>query len=201
MSVTFSVTQGIQNFICTSFSLLFTCWPPICFDDQISCPKLYVISKIKQILNVRTSSKTRFSTPSRANILVTPGLQKLQEVGFNASPGLKQIYNWSFIHLLPRKFKISSFLKLETFCPLCGIDTQLRKNDQIWSFSMEPSCKSSVVTPNVFFVFRICSTISHSCRSLKKFWTLEVFATNVLKYWPIALHASRDTFRSWGVGA
>ena len=53
-------------------------------------------------------------TPSRANILVTPGLQKLQEVGFNASPGLKQIYNWSCTHLLPRKFKISSFLKLET---------------------------------------------------------------------------------------
>ena len=67
------------------------------------------------------------------------------------------------------------------FSPPCRNDTQYRQNDQIWSFSMEPSCKSSAVTPIFFLVFRIRSTISHYCRSLKKFWTLEVFAANVLK--------------------
>ena len=66
----------------------------------------------------------------------------------------------------------------------CRINTQSRKNDKILSFSMEPSCKSSVVTPEFSIVFRIHSTVSHSCMSFKNILTLEVFAANVLKPWP-----------------
>ena len=112
-SVTFGVTQGIRNCICVFFSFIRLVTPNFFSIIRFPVQKTLCYIKNKKIVNVRTSSKTRFSTPSRANILVTPGLQKLQEVGFNASPGLKQIYNWSFTHLLPRKFKIPSLLKLE----------------------------------------------------------------------------------------
>ena len=69
-SVTFGVTQGIRNCTYTSFSLLFAWRPPIFFrwSDFLSKTLRYI--KNKKILNVRTSSKTRFSTPSRADILV-----------------------------------------------------------------------------------------------------------------------------------
>ena len=91
-----------------------------------------------------------------------------KEVRFNASPGLKQIYNWSCTHLLPRKFKISSFLKLETcFLRRVASTPNAAKMTKFGHFRLSLAAKVAWWPP-ILFVFRIRSTISHSCRNSER---------------------------------